>query len=162
MTLKIKEKFSFKKRFEIYNEQEQIAYYVEGKAFSFVHKIHIYDANHQEVAYLQQVPFSFHSKYEIMYRQNTYEMRRKLMSFRPHYFLDALNWEVTGDFMAHNYEISAQEGTTMIARIHQDWLTFMDAYSLDVILPEHEILCLCIMIAIDCIEDAAAASSAAT
>lgn len=163
MTLILKEKFSFKKKMQVHDENEQLRYFVEGKAISFGNKIHISDALGTDLAFIHQKVLSIHNKYFIEIGENTYEMKTPVVSIKPHFYLDGVNWEIKGDFFAHNFEIR-DENETLIAKVHEGWLHIMDQYSIEIPDQANELLALCAIIIVDCVQDqqTAAASSPST
>ena len=66
MKLYIKQKvFSFKDKFNIYDERGEIKYTAEGEIFTLGKKLHITDTNGQEVIFIRQRLLTFLPKYEI-------------------------------------------------------------------------------------------------
>ena len=50
--------------------------------------------------------------------------------------------------MAHEYSLEDYKGIVMSMSKH--WFTWGDSYELDIVDPDNEVLCLCIALAIDC------------
>lgn len=74
-----------------------------------------------------------------------------------------MDWEVNGNFGAHDYEISGARGT--VASIHKQWFTWGDCYEICISENENENeqLVLAVVLAIDAVmaqSNAAAANSA--
>ena len=156
MKLCIRQKvFSWNDRFTVYDELGHDRYYVEGEIFSFGKKLHVFDLNGKESAYIQQKLFTFLPKYTV-YTDNCViaEVVKEFTFFTPHYTVRGLNWEVRGDFFAHNYEII--QNNRMIGRVQKEWLTWGDCYTLELFDAGDEISALAVVLTIDC---AMAASS---
>lgn len=123
--------FSWGDRFTIYDEQGNDKFYARGEVFTFGKKLHILDLNGNELAYIEQKVFSFLPKYYI-YRNvfQVAEVIKEFSFFRQSYTINGLDWEVDGDFFAHEYEISTRdEGTVSVSK---EWFTFGDAYEIDI------------------------------
>ena len=59
-----------------------------------------------------------------------------------------LDWQVEGDFFAHNYVIS--DGNNYVVEINKEWMTWGDCYELDIASGADEIVALATVLAIDC------------
>jgi uncharacterized protein YxjI len=64
--------------------------------------------------------------------------------------------------MAHEYAVTSSCGDVM--RISKAWFTWGDFYELEITEPQNELLCLCVALAIDCInaDTAGVAASSAS
>lgn len=160
MKLYIRQKvFSWNDKFFVMDEYGRDRYRVEGEFFSFGKKLHIYDMADNEVAFIQQKVFSFMPRYFVFTGETQIaEIERKLSFFSYKYYVGGLDWEVNGDFLAHDYEIT--KNGRPIVRIHKEWMTWGDCYELDFAPEADEIVSLAVVIAIDCAMAAQAASSA--
>ena len=140
--------FSWTDRFCVYDEQGDVAYTVEGEAFSFGRKLHLLDRQGWERAFVQQKVFSLYPRYFI-YRdgQQVAEAVQKFSLFHPSYFVDGLGWNIRGDLFAHEFEID--NGATPIVRVYKDWLSWGDAYAIDIDPYVDEALALAVVLAID-------------
>ena len=74
-------------------------------------------------------------------------MKQELSFFKKRYNILSPAWQIKGDIWAYNYEIV--EGNEVIATIQKKWLSMMDAYEIDVFVPDYTELVLGIVIAID-------------
>jgi uncharacterized protein YxjI len=162
MKLYIRQKvFSFKDKFTVKDQYGQDKYMVEGEFFSLGKKLHIYDMAGNEVAFIQQKLLSFLPKYFVFVGNNQIaEIVKQFSFFTPKYEVLGLNWQVAGDFTAHNYEVT--DNGTPVVLIRKEWMTWGDCYELDIAHGADEIAALATVLAIDCvISQARAASSAA-
>ncbi len=159
MKLYIKQKaFSFGDKFFIKDESGADKYYVEGEVFTLGKKLHVYDMNNNEVLYLSQRPFTFLPKVDIYENENLIATAiRELSFFTPRFTLEGLDWEVAGDFMAHNYEII--QGERSVALVEKEWFTWGDSYSLDTYDYKDELYALGTLLAIDIINASQAAAN---
>ena len=69
--------------------------------------------------------------------------------FKRHYHLEDLPWRMLGDFWSHEYSLSDHAGRTVMS-LSKAWFTWGDSYRLDIPNPHNELLCLCIALAVDC------------
>jgi uncharacterized protein YxjI len=161
--LYIKQKvFSLGGRFSVFDYSERPRWSAEGEIFTIGRKLHVFDANGREVALIRRKLLSFLPCYHIETGGYVYTISRELSLFKPRYYLDYMNWTISGDFFAHEYEIADAYGVVM--RMSKHWFTWGDSYELDIAREEHELLALCVALAVDCMRADAdsSASSAST
>ena len=159
MKLYIKQKvFSWRDRFAIFDETEQSRWFAQGEIFTFGRKLHIYDVFGNEAAFIRQKVLSFLHRYYIEIGGSEFEFVKEFTFLRPRFTIRNLDWSVDGDFWHHDYMVTSSLGEVM--RMSRAWLSWGDFYELDINDPQDELLCLCVALAIDCINaDAAAAAS---
>lgn len=150
MKLYIRQKvFSWNDKFTVKDEYGRDRYIVEGEIFSFGKKLHVYDMAGNEVAFIQQKVFSFLPRYYVFVGENQIaEIVKKMTFFFPKYYVEGLDWEVEGNFMAHDYEIK-KDGRTVVS-IYKEWMTWGDCYELDIAPQADETVALATVLAIDC------------
>ena len=153
MKLYVEQKvFSWTDRFYVKGENEQDKYYVEGELFSFGKKLHVYNIAGMEVAYIQQKVMSVLPRYRIIQNgQIMAEIEKEFTFFKPRYCISGPNWEIEGDFWAHDYQITCNG--IPIVTIAKAWFFWGDCYVLDIQNPEDEILALAAVLTIDCVLD---------
>ena len=149
MNLYIQQKvFSWKDRFAVCDANQNPVYYVEGEFFSFGKKLHIYDTSGREVCFISQELFRFLPTYQIhIAGRPDVAITKKFTFFVQRYILDGVDWEIEGDFWAHEYQMNAPYGP--IAALSKEWFTWGDTYQLTVYQPENAILALAVVLAID-------------
>lgn len=160
MRLYIKQKvFSWKDKFYVKDENGNDRYYIEGELFSLGKKLHIYDMNNNELAFIHQKVLSFLPRF-FVYIGGTQvaEIVKEFTLFRNKYRIDGLGWEVNGDFMDHDYEISNNGRPIVI--ISKEWFTWGDSYLLDIADNVDPINALSVVLAIDCVIEMQRRSSA--
>lgn len=157
MRLYIKQKvFSWVDRFNVKDETGFDRYFVEGE-FSLGKKLHLFDSKGEERAFIQQKVFSLLPRYFVFVNgMQVAEIVKELTFMHPKYSIDGLGWEVTGDFWAHDYEIT-QNGRSIVT-IHKQWMTWGDCYEMDIADGSDEITALSVVLAIDCVMAAQAAA----
>lgn len=163
MKLFIKQKvFSWKDRFTVKDESGSDRYFVEGEIFSFGKKLHVYDVHQTERIFLQQKVWSFLPRFFVFVDGlQVAEIVKEFTFMKPRYSVLGLNWEVNGNFWAHDYEILNQGH--VVVTIKKEWLTWGDTYVLDIADARDEINALAVVLAIDAVmsqqNQAASASS---
>lgn len=155
--------FSWRDRFTIKDENETDRYSVEGELISIGKKLHVYDNNEQEVAFVQQKVLTLLPRFFVFVNgTQVAEIVKEFTILKPKYRIEGLDWEVQGDILGHDYQIT--ENGREIVRIHKVWLAWGDTFELDIADAADEVMALAVVLAIDCVMDAsetAVASSAA-
>jgi uncharacterized protein YxjI len=151
MKLFIKQKvFSWNDKFTIKDETGTDRYFVEGEIFSFGKKLHVYDAYQTERIFLQQKVWSFLPRFFVFVDGlQVAEIVKEFTFMKPKYSVLGLNWEVNGNFWAHDYEILNQGH--VVVTIKKEWLTWGDTYVLDINDARDEINALAVVLAIDAV-----------
>ena len=162
MKLYIKQKvFSWGDKFRIYDEFENDKYSVEGDVFTFGKKLHLYDQNGTELAFIHQKVFSFLPKYFISRNgADVAQVVKEFTFFHQEYSVEELGWTVSGDFFAHDYEISGAGRT--VASVSKHWFTWGDTYEIDIASEADEIMALCVVLIIDAVLAASSNASVST
>ena len=150
MKFYIKQKvFSWTDRFMVADEYGNHIYYVEGELFSWGKKLHIYNNAGQEVAFIRQKVMSWLPRYFVeIYGAVVATVVKEFTFFIPSYRIEGLNWQMDGDFWAHEYEM--HDGRQLIMRMSKAWFTWGDSYELEISDPKNAILCLSVALAVDC------------
>lgn len=154
--------FSWGDKFTVKDENGDDCYYVEGEVFSFGHKLHVYDAQSREVAYIYQKVFSFRPRFFItVVDQPELELVQKFTFFHQEYHIENTDYVLEGNFSAHNYKLF--DNNTTLMNVDKEWFTWGDSYVIDIQNDEDALMCLCIMLAVDCAnQDAANSATSAT
>ncbi|MCL1951489.1 MAG: LURP-one-related family protein [Oscillospiraceae bacterium] len=166
MQLYIKQKvFSWRDRFAVKDAAGNDRWYAQGELFSWGRKLHVYDARGNEAAFLRQKLWSFlEQKYFIELAGRPADppiaLVKEFRFVKRRYHLEGLPWRMDGDFWAHEY--SLYEGDRELMHISKEWFVWGDSYRLDIADPRQELLCLCVALAVDCMNADAAAAAAAT
>ena len=161
MKLYLKQKvFSWGDKFHLYDENEDICYSVEGEIFSFGKKLHVYDVLDNEAAYIRQEVLTLLPCYHIERPDGSdYEVVKEFSFLQPYYTVSDLDWEVSGDFWAHDYQI--YEAGQLIVDVSKAWFTWGDVYEIDINDTVDEVNALCVVLVIDAVLEAQAAASSA-
>jgi len=161
MKLYIKQKvFSWGDKFTVKDENGFDKYIVEGEVFSWGKKLHVYDMTGYEVAFIKQEVWSWMPRFYVFCGdEQVAEIKKEFTFLFPKYNIEGLGWEISGSFMAHDYEIT--KGGYPIVTIRKEWMTWGDSYELNISNPQDEIVALAVVLTIDCVMDSqsSAASS---
>ena len=151
MKFYIKQKvFSWADKFTIYDESGNEAYWVEGEVFSIGKKLDLFDNRNNHKAHIHQKVLSFLPRYFIqMNGEDVAEVVKHFTLFNQKFSVTGYDWQVDGDFLAHEYEI--YRGNYSIATISKEWFTFGDAYSIDITDGVDPVVVLCVVLIIDAI-----------
>ena len=144
--------FSWKDRFEIYDEFGSVRYFVEGETFSFGKKLHLKDTWGNELAFVREKVLSFVPRYYIdRAGVPIAEVVREFSLFKPRYTIGGLDWQIYGDFWNHEYEI--HNGILPIVRVCKEWFSWGDAYHISIDESVDEAAALAVVLVIDaCLE----------
>ena len=150
MKLFIKQKvFSFKDKFNIFDERGEIKYTATGEIFTLGKKLHVTDAAGNEVIFIRQRLITFLPKYEItLGTGDAVEIVKKITFLRHEYAIPQWDITIKGDFFAHEYEV--YKGNEKIAHLSKEWFTFGDAYAIDIPDPRDELTALAAILVVDC------------
>lgn len=158
----IKQKFSFRDRFTVKDEQMNDVFYAEGKFFSFGKKIRLHTMDGGEILYIEQKVWTFLSNYKFYIGdQMISEIKQEFAFFKKKYNIITPNWRIKGDVWSMNFDI--YEGNELIAQINKKWFSFMDAYEIEVFQEDYLELILGVVIVIDAdLQKTAAAASSSS
>lgn len=150
MKLYIKQKvFSWGDKFAVKNESGDDIYYVKGEVFTIGKKLHIYDAENNEIAFIKQKIVSFLPRYTITVRgEQIADVVKKISLLKQKYTVDGLNWEVVGDFLAHEYSVFDSDGNEIV-KVTKEWLTWGDSYVIDTASTVDPVAALSLLLVID-------------
>ena len=151
MKLYIKQKmFSLKEKFYIYDSYGNERFYAVGKVFSWGKKFKLYTSNGQELVYVHEKVLSWLPKYHIeMNGKEVAEVDKKWSLFKKKLYVKGVDWNVKGDFLSHEYEIT--NSRRIIARIRKKWFTWADTYEIDIEDDKDVYLALTVVLVIDAI-----------
>ncbi len=159
MKLYIKEKvFSWGDKFTVKDASGRDKYIVQGEVFSWGKKLHVYNIAGGEVAYIKQEVWSFLPRFYVFCGgRQVAEIKKEFTFLFPKYSIQGLGWEISGRFMAHDYEIT--EFGRPVVTIHKAWMTWGDSYELDIADPADEIVALAVVLTIDCVTESNSGAS---
>lgn len=150
MRLMIKQRvFSWGDKYDIYDEQGNVKYFVKGEVFSFGHNLHVFDMHDNEIGSVHEILFSFPKQFEIVMNGSVRGcITKQFTLFRQEYDIDFNGWHVDGDFLQWNYDVYSSSGRPII-HINKEWISWGDTYIIDIENPADELMGLMLVVAID-------------
>ena len=142
--------FSIGDKFSIKDASGDDVFNVEGKIFSMGNKLKIHDMGGNEIVYIEQKLFKLLPEYSIYLNGNYAAKVKKEFTFfsnRFHIESNMGNYEIEGDFLAHDFSIM-KNGST-IAEINKKWAALADTYEIEIIEQENYAFILALVIVID-------------
>lgn len=154
MQLYMKQKvFSFGDKFTVKDASGADRWFVQGEVFSLGKKLHIYDPSGQERAMLRQKLMSFMPRFFIdIDGDEVASIVKDFTFFKQHYRLEGMPWELEGDFWSHDYRLL--DNGVPVMYVTKQWFSWGDSYLLDIVADTDELMCLCVVLAVDCVIDA--------
>lgn len=140
--------FSWFDSYDIYDETGKTVYTVEGQ-LAWGHCLKIFDAFGNEIGMVKEKVLSFLPKFEI-YQNGSYLgcINKELTFLKPRYHIECNGWQVEGNFMEWDYQISDRFGKN-VAVISKEVFHWTDTYVLDIRDPENALCVLMLVLAID-------------
>ena len=139
--------FSWFDSYDIYDDSGAAVYTVEGQ-LAWGHCLHILDAAGNHVGTVKERVLTFLPKFE-MYLGGEYvgSIQKEFTFFTPRFDIDCNGWQVEGDFMGWEYEIT--DGQRQVAAISKELLHWTDTYVIDVADGRDGLCALMVVLAID-------------
>lgn len=152
MKLYVKQKvFSWRDKFSIADELGNDRYHAESEGISFGKRLHLTDMSGNELAYIYEKFMSLFPRYYIsQYGQTIAEVVKEFSFFSPKYRIDGLGWRAEGDVFDHNYVLVDENGFT-VATVSKAWLSWGDAYEIDIAEPTDPVVVLAVVLVIDAV-----------
>jgi len=151
MKLYMKQKvFSWRERFFVKDEGGNDRYSIVGEIFSIGRKLHVNDNNGTQVANVHQKVISLMPRFFVeVDGREVCEIVKELKLFKQSYRIEGLDWHLDGNFIGREYSLHDKDGPIMT--ITKKMLSWGDSYELDISKPDDEVLCLCVVLAIECV-----------
>lgn len=147
--------FSLGTRFYLVKDiKDNELYTIQREFISLDNELHVYDMNGLEVACIRRKMFTWTPHYYIEINGSIVcEIVKKLTLYTYRYRLYGLTWKIVGDEWGLNNSLVDGKNVIMHMRLaNKKRFSLGDGnrYELDIQNPEHELLCLCVALAIDC------------
>ena len=140
--------FSWCDSYDIYGEDGQVCYTVEGK-LSWGHKLHILNPAGAHIATVKEVVLTLLPCFELyLGEQYLGCIQKKFSFFRPQYQIDCNGWQVEGDLFGWDYQITGASGAP-VATVSKELFRLTDTYVIDVNDPRDALCALMLVLAID-------------
>lgn len=152
MKLYIKQRvFSWKDKFSVFDENENLQYFAESEIFTFGKKLHLFDACGMQVSFISETVTFFMPRFSIIRNgEEVAEVVREFTFFRPKYRIDGLGWRVEGDVFDHDYWLTDANGD-IITTVRKAWFTWGDTYEIDIADGVDPVIALSVVLIIDAV-----------
>ena len=140
--------FSWLDSYDIYDEAGRPVYTVKGQ-LSWGHCLKIFDAQGRPLGSIQERILTFLPKFE-MYLGDDYIgcISKEFSLFRPRYHIECNGWQVDGDWLEWDYQITDRTGRP-VATVSKELFNWTDTYVIDVADPRDALCALMLVPAID-------------
>ena len=140
--------FSWLDSYDIYDEAGRPVYTVKGQ-LSWGHCLKIFDAQDRPLGSIQERILTFLPKFE-MYLGDDYIgcISKEFSLFRPRYHIECNGWQVDGDWLEWDYQITDRTGRP-VATVSKELFNWTDTYVIDVADPGDALCALMLVLAID-------------
>ena len=140
--------FSWLDSYDNYDEAGRPVYTVKGQ-LSWGHCLKIFDAQGRPLGSIQERILTFLPKFE-MYLGDDYIgcISKEFSLFRPRYHIECNGWQVDGDWLEWDYQITDRTGRP-VATVSKELFNWTDTYVIDVADPRDALCALMLVLAID-------------
>ncbi len=146
---------SIEDHYEIYDENEQVAYYVDEE-FHFLKKtFFISDKNNNHVFTVEKVPLSLLPIFTVEFTNGKcleFQSRFRIFSKRIDILPEEEGLVIEGDFLSKTFDVL--KNNEYIGSVDRALLTIGDVYEITINKEEYQDLMVAVMIAVDVIIDA--------
>ena len=151
------QRFTWRNKFDVYDEYESVKYSVKGEFSSIKHHLHIYDANSNEIGSVKEKLISLRSPLSLESDPKDFifeiggkkigTMKSKWAFGKQKYEVDFNGWQIEGNVLGWKYKIL--EGKNEVANISQQLLYFGDTYIIGFSDKRNELIILMLVLALD-------------
>ena len=153
--------FSLKEQFKVFDQQQNLKYYVTGSFLRIPKQFTMRNAQEREIAKITKQIITLLPKFTVeIAGQESVVINKHLTFLKARYSINANGLEINGDWWNMNFSINKLG--RKIAQVHKKWISWGDTYEIQIIDEQYEELIVAIVTAIDCVkasERAAAGSS---
>lgn len=140
--------FSWLDSYDIFTEDNQIAYTVEGK-LSWGHKLEIHGPDGSYLGMVKEEVLTLLPRFALYVGGDQLgEIRKEFSFFKPVFTLNCNDWVVNGDFWEWDYTVSDGAGREIMT-VSKELFHWTDVYTMEIPDPRNALLCLMIVLAID-------------
>ncbi|EOT44637.1 LURP-one-related/scramblase family protein [Enterococcus columbae] len=144
--------FSWLDSYEIYDENQQTVYQVEGK-LAFGHQFSLLNQQGQIIGQVKEKIRLFVPEFElIVANQVIGSVKKEVTFFKPHFVVDFNNWEVKGDIFEWEYQV-LDANQEIVATISKDVWQWTDCYKIEVYQDSDALYVVMLVLAIDAQKD---------
>lgn len=144
--------FSWLDSYDIYDENQQTIYQVEGK-LAFGHQFSLLNQQGQIIGQVKEKIRLFVPEFElIVANQVIGSLKKEVTFFKPHFVVDFNNWEVKGDIFEWEYQV-LDANQEIVATISKDVWQWTDCYKIEVYQDSDALYVVMLVLAIDAQKD---------
>jgi len=149
--------FAIRDRYKFYDENENVAYYCEGKMFSFTHEMKFLEAEGKSELYtIKRKVFTFMPKY-FLYKPDGGEaafIQKRFTLLKQHFDISSEGQELKMDGNAWGYDFQVKDQDKMLLEVHKKWIAWGDTYQITIHDEAKTALLLALVVMIDdCLHD---------
>lgn len=151
MKLYIRKKIaSIKDVFNIYDENENEKYQVQGKVFSIGAKLTVSTIDGSEVAFIKQRFNHFLPSFEFYVQDELVGTIREKLGWKKRYTVDSSNLEVEGDWWEMTFTVKV--GGQLVGTVSKKWFSWGDFYEIEITGAKYELVTIALVLAIQMIK----------
>ena len=140
--------FSVKKRYEILDERQNVAYTCRSEWFSTKKTLHVMDRQDRELMTIQRRAGAHASRYEVQLPEGLFiSVVRERSYLHPEYRVEGLDWNISGDYFHYEYRID--DGENEIGNISKARANRKNQYQAEICETENALPVLAVVLAID-------------
>lgn len=137
--------FSWLDSYDIYDENQQTIYQVEGK-LAFGHQFSLLNQQGQIIGQVKEKIRLF------VANQVIGSVKKEVTFFNPHFVVDFNNWEVKGDIFEWEYQV-LDANQEIVATISKDVWQWTDCYKIEIYQDSDALYVVMLVLAIDAQKD---------
>ena len=151
--LYIKQKvFSLGEKFSVMDVNQEPHYFVQGSFLKLPKLFSIVNVAGEEIGRITKKTFSLLPKFYVEISGREEILIEKRLSFLgAKYDIQAEGIRIEGDFLDMDFDVF--RNNEKIAEIHQQWIAWGDTYEVTILDDSLEKLIICLVIAIDCVNE---------
>jgi uncharacterized protein YxjI len=144
--------FSWFDSYDIYDESGATVFSVQGR-FALGKWLDIHDAQGFYLGRVKQVVLTLLPSFEMYFgEQYVGRINKELAFLKPKFSLDCNGWQVSGNWLEWDYEVTDAYGRP-VALVSKQVFNWTDTYAIDVPDPADALIALMIVLAIDAAKD---------
>ncbi len=149
--------FALRDRYKVYDEEEQLAFYCEGKMFSFVRRMDFFAAKDQKHLYtIKRQLFTFLPKYRLttLDGQQVALIKKRFTFLKQRFDIETELGTLEMDGNMWGYDFQVKKGEIILLEVHKKWLSWGDTYQITIHdESKTELLIALVLMIDDCLHD---------
>lgn len=151
MKLYVRKKMaSIKDVFNIYDENENEKYQVQGKVFSMGAKLTVSAIDGSKIAFIKERFNRFLPSFEFYVQDELVGTIREKVGWKKRYVVEASDIEVEGDWWGMTFTIKA--GGQVVGSVSKKWFSWGDFYEIEITNSNYELISIALVLAIQMVK----------